>query len=287
MQIFYHLDPDGCCAAAIAAKYYAGEGKYIPWRHEMSFPYDEIAEGERVVILDINLPRERDRLWARTKNIVWVDHHISALEKNEEWAKENSIPGIREVGEAACVLAWRYFFPDQALPSIVALIGDQDIWRFEFGDATRALHYGLDLVDISPLSDFWQQHLVAGAGIETLEPLLVPGRAIHAYESKRRSRMVREYAYETEIAGHKAVACNLRGNSALFEELEQKYVICIAYMFNGERYQISLYTLRDDLDVSKICESFGGGGHAKAAGFFADQIPWALGGRRLSKKSKA
>ncbi len=286
MKIFFHLDPDGCCAAAIAARYYNGEGKYIAWRHEMSFPYDEIEKDERVVVLDINLPPERDRLWGRTHDIVWVDHHISAIEKNGPWATELGMPGIREVGEAACVLAWRHFFPEQAMPSIVALIGDQDIWRFEFGDDTRALHYGLDLVDISPKSVFWEGYLVPGSGIDTLEPLLVPGRAIHAYESKRRARMVREYAYETEIDGYKAVACNLRGNSAMFEELEKTYDVCIAYMYNGERYQISLYTLRDDIDVSKTCEKFGGGGHAKAAGFFSDEIPWPLAGKRLIRKSK-
>lgn len=284
MRVFYHLDPDGCCAAAIAAKYYQEAGTYIPWRHEMTFPYDEVKAGERVVVLDINLPPERERLWERTHDIVWIDHHVSAIQKNGHWADENGIPGVRLVGEAACVLAWRYFFPEQKLPAIVALIGDQDIWRFEFGDDTRALHYGLDLVDISPTSPFWKDYLVAGSGIEQLESLLIPGRAIHAYESKRRARMVREYAYETELAGYKAVACNLRGNSAMFEELEQNFEICIAYMFNGERYQISLYTMRDDIDVSKICESFGGGGHAKAAGFYAETLPWPLLGRRLAKR---
>ena len=117
-----------------------------------------------------------------------------------------------------------------------------------------------------------------------LEPLLGPGRAINAYESKRRARMVREYAYEAEFAGHPAVVCNLRGNSAMFEELEKRYDICIAYMFNGECYQVSLYTTRDDIDVSKICEQYGGGGHARAAGFYTEAIPWTLGGRRLAAK---
>ena len=283
MRVFYHLDPDGCCAAAIACRFYGEGGRYTAWRHEMTFPHDEIVAGEKLVFVDINLP-DPERLWEKTQDIVWVDHHISAIEKNGPWANERAIPGIRQNGEAACVLAWRHFFPEEPIPAIVALIGDQDIWRFEFGDETRALHYGLDLFDINPTGKFWHQWLVPGASIAALEPMLAPGRAIHAYESKRRARMVREYAYETELAGHAAVACNLRGNSAMFEELEKIYDICIAYMYNGERYQVSLYTLRDDIDVSKICETFGGGGHAKAAGFLIDLIPWPLGGKRLSKK---
>jgi oligoribonuclease NrnB/cAMP/cGMP phosphodiesterase (DHH superfamily) len=287
MRVFYHLDPDGCCAAAIAAHYYGPEGNYVAWRHEMTFPYDDIKPGERVVFVDINLP-DRDRLWAITNDIVWIDHHISAIEKNGAWAEERSIAGIRSTAEAACVLAWQFFYPQEKLPLIVELIGDQDIWRFAHGDDTWNLHYGLDLFDISPLNPFWKKYLRPGLTVRDLEPLLAPGRAINAYETKRRARMVREYAYETEIAGYSAVACNLRGNSAMFAELEKRYEICIAYMFNGERYQISLYTIRDHIDVSKICAHYGGGGHAKAAGFYADALPWPLGGNRLaSKKSRA
>jgi len=283
MRVFYHLDPDGCCAAAIVAQHYGGEGEYVAWRHEMSFPYDDIVPGELVIAVDINLP-DRERLFAITRDIIWIDHHISAIEKNGEWAKEHGVLGLWNTAEAACALAWRYFHPDQEIPLIVKLIADQDMWRFQYGSDTWDLHYGLDLFDISPQEPFWGSYLRAGLTMIDLEPILAPGRAINAYESKRRARMVREYAYETELAGHSAVACNIRGNSAMFAELEKRYDLCIAYLYNGERYQISLYTMREDIDVSKICAGFGGGGHKKAAGFYADTLPWATGGKRVIKK---
>ena len=34
-----------------------------------------------------------------------------------------------------------------------------------------------------------------------------------------------------------------------------------------------MYTMKDDIDVSKICYEFGGGGHKKAAGFTCDYLP--------------
>jgi len=34
-----------------------------------------------------------------------------------------------------------------------------------------------------------------------------------------------------------------------------------------------MYTMKDDIDVSKICYKFGGGGHKKAAGFTCDNLP--------------
>jgi len=283
MRVYFHLDPDGCCAAAIAARYYESKGAYIGWRHDMTFSFDDIAPGEQVIFLDINLP-DRDRLRALTRDIVWIDHHISALEKNAAWAKEHGVLGIRSIEEAACVLSWQYFYPNEEVPLIVRLIGDMDIWRFSFGEASVDLNYGLELCDILPTAPFWKEYLHPELTMRDLEPILAPGRAINAYETRRRAKQIREYAYETSMAGHSAVACNLRGNSAMFGELEKKYDICIAYMFDGERYHISLYTARDDIDVSKICAQFGGGGHAKAAGFFTDTLPWPPGGQRLASR---
>lgn len=246
----------------------------------MTFRFQDIAPGEKVVFLDINIP-DRDSLWAITHDIVWVDHHISALEKNAVWAGEHGVLGIQNTEEAACVLAWQFFFPNEAIPLIVQMIGDMDIWRFSFGEESINLNYGLELYDILPTAPFWKEYLRQGLLMRDLEPILAPGRAINAYETRRRARLIKEYAYETTLAGYRAAVCNLRGNSAMFGELEKVYDICIAYMFDGERYHISLYTARADIDVSKICAQFGGGGHAKAAGFFADVLPWPPGGKRL------
>jgi nanoRNase/pAp phosphatase (c-di-AMP/oligoRNAs hydrolase) len=42
------------------------------------------------------------------------------------------------------------------------------------------------------------------------------------------------------------------------------YPVCIAYVHDGEKFTVSLYSTT--VDVSKIAKKFGGGGHKNAAG---------------------
>ena len=59
-----------------------------------------------------------------------------------------------------------------------------------------------------------------------------------------------------------------RGNSLSFGSAINKYDICIMQSINYQGdLAVSLYTAKSDIDVSKIAQSFGGGGHKKAAGY--------------------
>jgi nanoRNase/pAp phosphatase (c-di-AMP/oligoRNAs hydrolase) len=50
------------------------------------------------------------------------------------------------------------------------------------------------------------------------------------------------------------------------------YPVCIAYVHDGEKFTVSLYSTT--VDVSKIAKKFGGGGHKGAAGFTCDKLPF-------------
>jgi nanoRNase/pAp phosphatase (c-di-AMP/oligoRNAs hydrolase) len=56
--------------------------------------------------------------------------------------------------------------------------------------------------------------------------------------------------------------------------------ICCQYYHNGDVFTISLYSKKGGVDVSAICKSFGGGGHAGAAGFTSKELPAFL--RKIS-----
>ena len=47
-------------------------------------------------------------------------------------------------------------------------------------------------------------------------------------------------------------------------------------MIDKEKYKVSLFTTKDDIDCGKIASSFNGGGHQKAAGFFNNNNPLEL-----------
>ena len=56
-------------------------------------------------------------------------------------------------------------------------------------------------------------------------------------------------------------------SSLAFGDNIDKYDICICYLNSGDNIKVSLYSNKDYIDCSKLCKSFGGGGHKSAAGF--------------------
>ena len=47
------------------------------------------------------------------------------------------------------------------------------------------------------------------------------------------------------------------------------------FAFNGEKWTVSMYSTTHD--ISDICKKYGGGGHAKAAGFTCVELPFMKG----------
>ena len=64
-------------------------------------------------------------------------------------------------------------------------------------------------------------------------------------------------------------------NSLLFKDIERPsddFDIMITYVFDGEKYTVSLYTTKKDVNVAVIAKKYGGGGHPQAAGFVCSGI---------------
>jgi nanoRNase/pAp phosphatase (c-di-AMP/oligoRNAs hydrolase) len=80
--------------------------------------------------------------------------------------------------------------------------------------------------------------------------------------------------FETEFEGAKCFAVNLgHCNSDYFKSLPRGvYDIFVPFVFDGERYTVSLYS--KTIDVSEIAKKHGGGGHRGAAGFVCAELPF-------------
>lgn len=57
--------------------------------------------------------------------LVYIDHHISAIKEVEEYLNKNvaCFAGLRNTNFAACELTWNYFFPGKPVPELVRLLG--------------------------------------------------------------------------------------------------------------------------------------------------------------------
>ncbi|MBM3145292.1 MAG: hypothetical protein FJ010_10040 [Chloroflexi bacterium] len=262
----YHNDVDGRAAAAIVRRALGEEISLYEMKYGNSLPLEEVLVSDQIVIVDFSLPREdMERLSAYHK-LTWIDHHKTSMEEladiSDQW------PGIRDTNEAACVLAWKHFFPGQSIPAAVRLIGDRDIWRWTYPE-TGAFNEGLYQLNTNPRNDrLWIPLLDDDRPL--LDEIIEHGRALRQARLKAIQSSTARYGYPVLFEGHRTLAINMHGSGDLGEHIRNHgYEVAYCYIDNihdGELYTfVTLYS--DEADVAEIARRFGGGGHAGAAGF--------------------
>lgn len=285
MKCLYHVDWDGRCAAYWVAKKFGdyNPNDFIMIDHGMSINwFDMISNGEKVIIVDFSIePDQMKRLMEKTQDVIWIDHHITAIEKYKDFDIE--IPGIRYDGIAGCVLSYCYFFemnnkesfdPKMAYnaPWFTKFIGDFDVWKYEYGDDTKHFILGLDACgDKLPTDkDFWQSLLVSRC-----KELIKDGITCEKYRDAIAKRDLEESGFEFTFGKYKGLCQNNHGNSNQFGDRINDYDLVCLFTYNGkEKYwDYSFYTAKDYVDVSKVATSYkntpgyiSGGGHKKASG---------------------
>ena len=262
----HHNDADGRCSAAIVRRA-LGPGVML---REMDYeliplPWDEIAAAGKIVIVDFSTSLEHMQRMMSTAEVIWIDHHKTAI---EALAELSDLPGTRNLDEAACVLTWQFFFPDQEVPEAVQYIGDRDVWRFAY-EQTAAFGEGLFQEHTQPANDSLWRPLLDG-NEEAVSRLVEHGGILHRSRMKQVKRLVKRDAYEAQWEGHRTLAINARGSGELGHSMCQEgYEVAYCYIdryINGRMItKVALFS--EAIDVAEIASRFGGGGHPGAAGF--------------------
>ena len=270
---FHHKDGDGFCSAAIVRQFFSREVKFYGMDYKTQFPFDDIRPGDGIIIVDFSPNSSSDfaRMLEITEYIVWIDHHKTAIEKHNHF---DYIEGKREVGTAACMLTWQYFNGSEQPPRAVELLADYDVWTFAYGDDTRHFQAGMRSLDMRPQNHLlW--NLLLNDNIECLSDIKNTGKILTEYNKTTWEKMLRAIGYRTTLDGLKCVACNVQGSSAAFESLNDTSVdAVIVYGHSGDSFKVTIYSHKEGVDVSQVASAHGGGGHAGAAGFFCNSLPF-------------
>lgn len=273
MKCFYHRgDLDGVCSGAIVRhKYPACE--LISINYGEAFLWDQIIPGETVYMVDFSLPGLDMVELNRISDLVWIDHHKTAIER----LSGTVIDGNQRIGIGACVLVWEYLFPKTHVPPFVQLLGEWDVWDHS-DPRCKPFQYGMRTESNNPEDYIWGDLFEDDEG-EAFLYVLDCGKAVVKYEEQSNEMRVKAAAFETELEGLRCIACNqMMTNSTLFDSIwdEDKYDAMISFGWRKNRWSVSLYSTITD--VSKIAVKFGGGGHKHACGFVCDELPFKLGG---------
>ncbi len=268
--VYHAADHDGKGSAAIV-KYVHKDCELLGFSYDQEIPYEEIEKHDDVIVCDISFPMEYMFQLHTEKNLIWIDHHASAIDKYDAYMKEHNlglgIKGLRAVGTAAIELTWQYFFPDKTVPEGVKLLALNDL--FDLRDKrVRPFEFAFLSLGVNrPYEKVWRDLFEEKIDV----PLMVEkGNAILSYIKNRDYRLVRNMAFEGTFQNMRFIAANMaQAGSDFFESLDniKNYHFTVSFSLNKRnKWNFSFRTTRDDVDVSAIAATLGGGGHKKAAG---------------------
>lgn len=290
MKCFFHsADLDGHCSGAIV-KHFAPQCEMIGINYGKPFPWAEIESGETVFMVDFTLqPFEDMERLLNICNLVWIDHHKTAIEEAER--RGFKAPGLRRVGIGACALTWESFDYDNGetpIPEAVRLLAEYDVWNHS-DPLTLPFQYGMRMNENTwpDNQEFWEQLLGTSESERRYADALIAktvevGETILAYEKSQNEKFCKAYSFETEFDGKMAIACN-RGftNSQVFESVwdPEQYDLMLTFCRlkpPAGKWTVSIYSDKDDIDCGNIARKFGGGGHKGAAGFQCSKLPFEI-----------
>lgn len=292
--IHHSADYDGLFCREIARKFLPPETQFIGWDYGNPRICLDGVEGP-VYILDLSpdcLHQHPDTPNGQVPpNVIWIDHHKSAI---EEWP--HTIPGYRIDGVAACRLVWQWFtqrspdgmggwelpakqaFIDRVVeePLSVQLAGEYDILDKRSSEP-EIFQFGLDAVGAIN----WEMllHVDSEVASDVVGDMLNKGVSAMRVIRKRDADVMQTRSYRAEFQDLTFLCLNTaRCNSNTFAALDLPnagHDALMGFYWNGNDWSVSLYHSqhKTELDLSLIAKRFGGGGHRGACGFRTGMLP--------------
>ncbi|MAF79502.1 hypothetical protein CL629_00240 [bacterium] len=274
--ILYHSNcEDGFSAAWAAWKKFKNKASYIPVDYQK--PPPKGLKNKDIFLLDFSYPEDIiKRLIKNNKSITILDHHITAQKGLSSLSKSNfdNFNAIFKNSHSGAVIAWNFFHAKKKAPKLLEYVEDIDLWKFKKKNS-KEISAVLQL--ISYTFKEWSKFALKAEDAKTRKEIIKQGKTILSYQNKIIKRIARQ-AKTVTIKGKKALAVNCPVlASEIGNELSKGDIpIGIVWFEDKKKIKISLRS-NGKVDISKIAEQFGGGGHKAAASFRLPKnakLPW-------------
>ena len=247
--VLYHAEcTDGFGAAWAIWKRFPN-ARFMPVKHGNPPPSD--LKDHRVVIVDFTYARPiLETMATETKELLVLDHHITA-----ERALEGLPYAYFDQAKSGAVLSWEWAH-GSAAPWLLQYIQDKDLWTWAL-PGSREINAALASYPFD--FNLWDRFSQPAMEQE--------GRAILRYEHELVGKLVAQ-AVMVKFQG--VVVPSVQSailTSQIGERLSPHHPFCLIWHDRDGRRYFSMRSRAGGTDVGAIAVSFGGGGHAHAAGF--------------------
>lgn len=270
----YHKDCiDGTTAAAVLLKKFPKvilhplSHRYTP--KELGTIVKETNAATIIFIVDFSL-REGDteKLIAKTKEVINIDHHIGAEEKLRALDKKHqTFTYIFDNDRSGASLTWIYFYGKKNIPKIIQYVEDSDLFRFSLGNKTRYASSYLYSLSGKPREIL--SLIKKGEG--AVKKILQKGKMIWEYRDELAKLLLKTVNPFTIKIGKYIVPVHntpefLRSDVGNALAVKLKKTVA-TFVINDDTVRFHFRGTNDHtpsaLDLAKI---LGGGGHRNAAG---------------------
>jgi len=289
--VYHYPCLDGAYACLCASLYFTKKfpsvvQRFVPFRVNDDSERDFTGE-PLVIFLDILPKAVLEAAMRQAELVVVVDHHLTNQKTLEEYKDEGEFPANLfvqfDLEFSAAKLAYiRYesVIQNDQLRIAVDYVEDYDLWRWGLPDTEAVICY---MQDSFRKLDYNQNpetlSLLASVDIEQARRL---GERLHkarkmeiAAELERGPKLIQFPGYRKclgLVTRKSHLKSHLGNELAILSQAQGHLGVGMVARRNYEGdYEVSVRAIGDDVDVSRICEIYGGGGHAKAAGMRVDE----------------
>lgn len=266
--VLYHKDClDGFGGAWAAWKKFKNKAKYIPVEHQMPPPK---LEKKELYFIDFCYPEEiMKKIVKMNKKVVVIDHHITRKDVVESLPEH-----VFNLNHSGAILAWEYFHPQIKPPRLLLYIEDNDCYKLKLPDS-KEINAALESYEYN--FGIWDKLAKDLENKKGRAKLIKEGKIILRYQNQLTNKLIAN-AENSLFCGKRASIVNSPILSTLIGKrlLNKKNKIAIIWHIRRGKAVVSLRS--KNVDVAKLAERYGGGGHRNAAGFVISLkqkiLPW-------------
>ena len=296
--VYHKVDLDGRCGLEVVKYNYIQQGIQIdeyPYNYGDFIDWEKIMTYDTIILVDVAFQPYNDgmvklELLSKTKEVIWIDHHSSAIEAVKELGLKFNGLQVMKPKISACELAWIFFRSDEYVPKVVKYLSKYDSWEDSSNeiewDKVLDFQYGMRYAysvggDVRkgflPWDTFFRDYQTCNDNFNSIMKI---GEAIRDYQRGQDRDTMRFMSYTVTWEGLRFLVCNRQpANSMLFESKVDpaKHDAVLTWAWTGKHYKITMYdALKTGIDLTTIATKYGGGGHKCACGCEFKELPKEL-----------
>jgi len=216
-----------------------------------------------VYIVDFSYKRPvMEEIVSKARHVFHIDHHETAIKDMEGFTADNFETHYSyDNTESGAMLTWSFLFPESVIPNLIRHVDDRDRWKFLLR-GTREIQS--NMFSYAYTFENWDMLMS-----QSIDQQITEGTAIERRHAKDVKELMGVVVRRMNIGGYNVPVANIpyQYGSDMCSALAKHEPFAAYYYDKPTIREFGLRSTADGINVGDIALLYGGGGHARSAGF--------------------